>query len=441
MNLLLSLILCASLGYEALATPIQHRPTANGHKKRSFRVERIKHNGYVRNSPGALSKAYNKFGITADHMEGEDRYDFLPFLTTTRSKTASTTSNCVSSASASSTADIGEEGTVSATSVEGGSEYVSPVLIGGQNITMDFDTGSADMWVMNSELPSSMTKGHTIYNPSKSSTFKNMTGEFKISYGDTSYAYGTLAKDTVSIGGAVVEDQVFGLPTKVSSAFVSDTNSNGLVGLSFSSINSFDPGPQKTFFDNVAPDLELPVFTSLLGNEGGLYEFGTIDHSLYSGTLANVSVDSSNGFWQFKTTGYGVNSNGKPTVSINNTAICDTGTTLMLVSPAIVTDYYSRVNGSSYSNSLGAYIYPCDTDLPDLTIQIDNGIMNATISGSELAYEGVGTNTNTGQAMCYGGLQSSGESSFQIFGDIFLKAFYVVFDQRGPSLGIASPAS
>lgn len=145
MNLLFSVILFASLGYEALATPIQHRPTANGHKKRTFRVERIKHNDYVRNSPGALSKAYNKFGITADHMEGQDRYDFLPFLTATSSKSASTTTKCASSASASSTADVGEEGTVSATSVKGGSEYVSPVLIGGQNITMDFDTGSADM--------------------------------------------------------------------------------------------------------------------------------------------------------------------------------------------------------------------------------------------------------------------------------------------------------
>ncbi|KAJ6102273.1 aspergillopepsin A-like aspartic endopeptidase [Penicillium sp. IBT 16267x] len=440
MNLLFYLILFASLGYEVLATPIQDRPTANAHKKRSFRVERIKQDEYVRNSPGALSKAYNKFGITAYAMEGGDRHDFQPFFTATISKSASTTSNYASSASASSTADTGEEGTVSATSVKGGSEYVSPVLIGGQNITMDFDTGSADMWVINSELPSSMTEGHTIYSPSKSSTYKNVTGEFKIEYGDLSYAYGSLAKDTVSIGGAVVKDQVFGLPTDVSSAFISDTSSNGLVGLSFSSINSFNPGPQKTFFDNIAPDLELPVFTSLLRSEGGLYEFGTIDHSLYTGAMGNISVDSSNGFWQFKTTGYGVNSKGKPTVQINNTAICDTGTTLMLVSPAIVTDYYSRVSGSGYLNSIGGYVYPCDTDLPDLTIGFEHQL-NATISGSDLGYEAVGTNTTTGETMCYGGLQSSAGSDFQIFGDIFLKAFYVVFDQRGPSLGIASPAS
>lgn len=36
-----------------------------------------------------------------------------------------------------------------------------------------------------------------------------------------------------------------------------------------------------------------------------------------------------------------------------------------------------------------------------------------------------------------GGVQSNQGSSMQIFGDVFLKSFYVVFDQRGPSLGIA----
>ncbi|KAJ5636430.1 aspergillopepsin A-like aspartic endopeptidase [Penicillium longicatenatum] len=439
MNLLFSLVLFTSLGYNVLAAPFQHRSTAAGHKKRSFRVERIKHNDYVRNSPGALSKAYNKFGITAYPMEGGDQHDFEPFFTAS-SKSTLVISDCASPASPSTTADTAEEGTVSATSVKGGSEYVSPVLIGGQNITMDFDTGSADMWVMNTELPSSMTEGHTLYNASESSTYKNVTGEFKIAYGDLSYASGSLAKDTVSIGGAEVKNQVFGLPTKVSSSFISDTYSNGMVGLSFSSINSFDPGPQKTFFDNIAPDLELPVFTSLLRSEGGLYEFGTIDHSLYTGKMRNISVDSSNGFWQFNTTGYGVNSNGSTTVGSNSTAICDTGTTLMLVTPDIVSLFYSAVNGSGYLNSVGGYVYPCDTDLPDLTIGIGHD-MNATIPGSALGYEQVGTNTTTGKTICYGGVQSSAGSDFQIFGDIFLKAFYVVFDQRGPSLGIAYPSS
>ncbi|KAJ5654274.1 aspergillopepsin A-like aspartic endopeptidase, partial [Penicillium lividum] len=425
-----SLILLMFLGYDVLAAPGLRRSASTAHK-RSFRFERFKRNDYVRNSPAALSKAYRKFGITASLMEGGDLDDFEPFSNGTSYKSASVKTR--------STTETDEEGTVSATSVEGGSEYVSPVLIGGQNITMDFDTGSADMWVMNSNLSSSMTSGHSVYNPSKSSTYEKVAGEFKVSYGDSSYASGDLAKDTVSIGGAVVKNQVFGLPTKVSSSFIEDTHSNGIVGLSFSSINSFDPGPQKTFFDNVAPDLELPVFTSYLHGERGLYEFGTIDQSLYSGMMVNVSVDSSNGFWQFNSTKYKVGSEKLHNITTTKTAILDTGTTLLLVSPDVVSHYYSQVNGSAYANSVGGYIYPCEADLPDLSIEIGHGF-TATIPGLNLGYEEVGTNTTTGETMCYGGVQSCVGSDFQIFGDIFLRAFYVVFDQRGPSLGIAAPA-
>lgn len=54
-------------------------------------------------------------------------------------------SSSSSSSSSDSSTDSDQEGTVTATSVEGGSEFVSPVVIGGQNITLDFDTGSADM--------------------------------------------------------------------------------------------------------------------------------------------------------------------------------------------------------------------------------------------------------------------------------------------------------
>jgi aspergillopepsin I len=47
--------------------------------------------------------------------------------------------------------------------------------------------------------------------------------------------------------------------------------------------------------------------------------------------------------------------------------------------------------------------------------------------------------TDLSAAVCYGGIQSNQGLSMQILGDSFLKAFYVVFDLRGPSIGVASP--
>lgn len=39
---------------------------------------------------------------------------------------------------------------------------------------------------------------------------------------------------------------------------------------------------------------------------------------------------------------------------------------------------------------------------------------------------------------CFGGLQSSSQIGTNIFGDVFLKAVFAVFDPSGPQLGFAN---
>lgn len=133
----LSLLLLLSLTYDALAvpTPALLHPTR---KSRSFRVERAKRSDYVAHGPNALRKAYRKFGIVATNVSDVDIDDFLLPFDTSLSSTVSSNQD---------TADSEQTGSVSATSVRNGVEFVSPVVIGGQNITLDFDTGSADMYV------------------------------------------------------------------------------------------------------------------------------------------------------------------------------------------------------------------------------------------------------------------------------------------------------
>lgn len=217
---------------------------------------------------------------------------------------------------------------------------------------------------------------------------------FNISYGDGSFASGSVGVDSVDIGGATVDQQAIGLPNNVATSFIQDRASNGLVGLAFSQLNTVKPTKQKTFFDNVIGDLTQPVFTARLKHgAAGAYEFGNIDTSAFTGKLNTVPVDSSKGFWEFDSQSAAVNGQ---TINVpGGKAIADTGTSLMLVADDILVGYWNQVDGAQVSQQAGGVIFPCNTNLPDLQIAVGNSYM-ATVSGSLMNFAKVGQDTNTG---------------------------------------------
>lgn len=169
----------------------------------------------------------------------------------------------------------------------------------------------------------------------------------------------------------------------VSAEFQQDTDTDGLIGLAFSSINTVSPKSQSTFFDNVKSSLASPVFTAdLKKGVPGSYDFGYIDSSKYTGSVTYVSVDSSQGFWTFATSGYGVGTTTTNTVKYSG--IADTGTTLLLLPAAVNTAYYAKVSGAQNSNTYGGYVFPCSSTLPSLTFNI--GGYKATIPGTYMNY-------------------------------------------------------
>lgn len=290
-------------------------------------------------------------------------------------------------------------------------------------------------WVFNTGLPAASQQGHTVFDPSKSSTFKLLEGEsFDISYGDGSSASGPVGTDTFDIGGSTVEAQAIGIPNQVSASFVTDSASNGLVGLAFTKLNTMQPTQQKTFFDNVISDLSQPVFTAQLrGDAEGSYEFGNIDTSSFTGELNVIPIDSTNGFWEFESSSATINNN---VVQISGgRAIADTGTSLMLVSDDLLQAYWGNVDGATLNDQVGGVIFPCNSQLPDLQIAV--GDKTANVAGENFNFAEVGTDQTSGESFCFGGMQSTGGIPFSIYGDVFFKSNFVVFEATTPSLGFA----
>ncbi|KAL6237264.1 aspartic protease pep1 [Aspergillus navahoensis] len=300
-------------------------------------------------------------------------------------------------------------------------EYLTPVDVGGTTMNLDFDTGSADLWVFSDELPSSQTAGHSVYKPSDNGT--RMSGySWQISYGDGSSAGGDVYRDTVTVGGVTARGQAVEAASHISEQFTQDQNNDGLLGLAFSSINTVQPRAQTTFFDSVKSQLESPLFAVTLKHQApGSYDFGYIDHSKYTGNLTYTDVDNSRGFWMFSATA------GETDFD----AIADTGTTLIMIDQSIAEDYYSQVPFAYNNFFYGGWTFPCSTRLPSFTVTI-NGY-DAVIPGEHIKYAPV----TDGSSTCFGGIQENQGLPFSILGDVFLKSQYVVFDSEGPQLGFA----
>lgn len=84
------------------------------------------------------------------------------------------------------------------TDQDGDVEWTGSISIGTPNqpFTIDFDTGSSDLWVPSSACTSSTCSTKKKYNPSSSSTSKKLSGTFSIQYGDGSTVSGPIYQDT-----------------------------------------------------------------------------------------------------------------------------------------------------------------------------------------------------------------------------------------------------
>lgn len=159
-----------------------------------------------------------------------------------------------------------------------------------QSPTVDFDTGSADLWVPSPNSKSS----HTKFSIQKSSTIETSTAEWGIVYG-TGESEGYLARDTVSVGDYVVTKQIFAL-ANTSAPVIEALPCDGLMGMGFSTIATYGA---PTFFENLITqgNLPAPLFSFYLQRArdvtskstgtigGGELCIGCVDSSKYTGSM------------------------------------------------------------------------------------------------------------------------------------------------------------
>ncbi|GAA5924374.1 hypothetical protein JCM1841_001680, partial [Sporobolomyces salmonicolor] len=243
-----------------------------------------------------------------------------------------------------------QSGADTLTNEEDGAMWSGPISVGtpAQNLTIDFDTGSADLWVASPES----NAGLNTYNPNASSTAVPTGKNLDIMYGDGSTVSGPIYQDTVSVAGVDVTNAYVAAANTVSTSFQNGPV-DGVLGMAYETISNSGDKPwfQTAYSEGL---VSQNSFSFLLGNasDGELHLGGT-DESKYQGAI-NYTPVTQQGYWMI---------NGDAGVNGNNTVssqslIIDTGTTLIVAPPSVAKTFFASVPTARKWKS-GYYIYKC----------------------------------------------------------------------------------
>ncbi|QLG74505.1 hypothetical protein HG535_0G03880 [Zygotorulaspora mrakii] len=361
--------------------------------------------------------------------------------------------------------------------------YAANVEIGSsrQRVVALVDTGSSDFWVMGSSLCSSAgrddsnifrsnsavgTASQTAsggsatatadcrtygsFDPSNSSTWRENSTSFYVHYADTSAASGPWGTDTIDFGSFSLENASIGV------ANFSNASIGGILGVglaatesTFSGIGLLSSQQTPYQYENVPAMMvsqglihknAYSLFLNSIDADTGSILFGAVDHSKYSGQLYTLPIlrlygsPSQPVAMGFDITVQGVGiTDGSTYETITSSsfpALLDSGTTLMYV-PYTLSDLIAREIGATYSRNQGYYLMDCPSDDDTTQLVFDFGGLQINTNLSNYVIQASSTSN-----VCYLGIIPT-SNVLAIFGDVFLRDAYVVYDLDDLEISLA----
>ncbi|KAI8588853.1 aspartic peptidase domain-containing protein [Geranomyces variabilis] len=336
-----------------------------------------------------------------------------------------------------------------------------------QKFNILFDTGSQQLWLQSKGTTGGVNTAGNSFDATKSSTFKNTgVAAEAITYVDGTSVTGTLVQDVVSISNLTIPNLTFELATSITS---NSSDMDGIMGMSFSLPATQSTPNEPTFFERLVADNKVtsPVFGYFIDNTnaGGGLTFGGIDQARVNGAFTTLPVAPSGQdanrndvylFWQSLLTSISFEGHaGSLSMGDNFAVVFDTGTSLAVLpvrTAATLNSALGMQRASQSEPSADLYVMDCsDGQIPSNLPNIDFTFGSQVISITPQEYIFFQAGSRPGQIACVsgfagqditspstvGGGQSSALLPSAIFGNVFLRRFYTVFNIKDHTVQLA----
>ena len=297
-------------------------------------------------------------------------------------------------------------------------EYSGEVDIGtpGEKFTVLFDTGSSNLWIPSKKcVDDGFCTRPNSFDPSKSSTYKNLSNPFSIHYGSGSVS-GSFDKDSVTLAGLTAKNVVFGLADKEQD--FGQSSFDGILGMGFPALstNGVKTVLQSFVEQNLIEKHSFAFYlTEESGQAGSEITLGDVNPERYTGDFHYVPVTQDT-YWNVEIDSITV---GENKIAKGISGFVDTGTSLIVGPPSIINPLLAKL--------------PKNIDCSNLD-QYETIIF--TLKGHDFPLKSSDYILSE-QGQCEIGIQAFPGQPQLVLGDTFIKAYYTNFDIGKNRIGFA----